>query len=120
MLVSTLRMLLRHVCMFLALSVVTFAMMFGCGPVRFSSVFVMFGCFIVFISSHVTLVGCQLPVAIKLCVPSMVPKTDPMVHFVPRGQVPGDTCDSASRLKELKFLAIVEASRVSQVILEGQ
>jgi len=120
MLVCSLRVLFGTACVLLALGMVALAVMFGGGSMCLGCIIVMFGCFIVFISSHVTLVGCQLPVAIKLCVPSMVPKTDPMVHFVPRGQVPGDTCDSASRLKELKFLAIVDASRVSQVILEGQ
>ena len=68
-------MLLRHVCMFLALSMVAFAMMFGCGTMRFCSVFVVFGCFIMFIFSHGDLDGCQLPVAIKLCWPLKVPAT---------------------------------------------
>jgi hypothetical protein len=52
MLASVLRMLLGIGGMFFALSVVTFAVLFCRGAMRFSSVFVVLGCLIMLISSH--------------------------------------------------------------------
>ena len=62
MLIRGLRMLLSTCGVFLALGMVTLAMMFGGGTVRLGGVFVMFGCLVVLVFGHEILVGCQLPV----------------------------------------------------------
>ena len=52
MLICSLRMLLSTCGVFLALGMVTLAMMFSGGTVGLGGVFVMFGCFVVFVSGH--------------------------------------------------------------------
>jgi hypothetical protein len=52
MLVRSLRMLLSARGVFLALCVIAFAMMFGCGAMRFGRILVKFCCLIMFIFGH--------------------------------------------------------------------
>jgi hypothetical protein len=62
MLACRLRVLLRTLCMLLALRVVALAVMFGGRTMGLSSLFVMLGGLIVLVSSHGSLVGWSVPV----------------------------------------------------------
>jgi hypothetical protein len=76
MLIRGLRMLLSTCGVFLALGMVTLAMMFGGGTVGLGGVFVMFGCFVVFVSGH-----CKAPWLLAPSQPFKALRSELFLHF---------------------------------------
>jgi hypothetical protein len=76
MLIRGLRMLLSTCGVFLALGMVTLAMMFGGGTVGLGGVFVMFGCFAVFVSGH-----CKPPCLLAPSQPFKPLHSEMFLHF---------------------------------------
>jgi hypothetical protein len=76
MLIRGLRMLLSTCGVFLALGMVTLAMMFGGGTVGLGGVFVMFGCFVVFVSGH-----CKPPWLLAPSQPFKALHSELFLHF---------------------------------------
>ena len=76
MLIRGLRMLLSTCGVFLALGMVTLAMMFGGGTVGLGCVFVMFGCFVVFVSGH-----CKAPWLLAPSQPFKALRSELFLHF---------------------------------------
>jgi hypothetical protein len=76
MLIRGLRMLLSTGGVFLALGMVTLAMMFGGGTVGLGGVFVMFGCFVVFVSGH-----CKPPWLLAPSQPFKPQRSELFLHF---------------------------------------